>query len=127
MDLLLDTHVCLWWAAGPEALAPDALAAIDDPRGSVAVSAASAWELALKVRAGKLTVDVNRLFDELALRGCVILGIGVDDSIRSGALDWVHRDPFDRMLAAQALRTDRVLVTRDRAVQRFLAERSLAA
>jgi PIN domain nuclease of toxin-antitoxin system len=127
LDLLLDTHACLWWASDPSLLSPGAAAAIAEPANDVWVSAASAWELAIKVRAGKLDVDVTKLFAELAQRGLGLLGIGIDDAVLAGGLPWAHRDPFDRMLAAQAQRSGYVLVTRDADLRAFLTDLVLPA
>ena len=127
MELLLDTHVCLWWAADPSAVSASAQRAIADPANAVWVSAASAWELSIKVRAGKLAVDVRRLFGELTDHGVGVLGIGIDDGVSAGALDWAHRDPFDRMLAAQTLRGGYTLVTRDEQLRALLGALALEA
>lgn len=127
MDLLFDTHAVIWWADDPVELLPSANSAIIDPENTVWFSAASAWELAIKVRAGKLQVDVGRLVDQLTRNGVRLLGIGVDDAIAAGSLDWTHRDPFDRMLVAQARRLRLKLVTRDQAVQAFMGAEFLAA
>ncbi len=127
MDLLLDTHVCVWWATDPALVAADARQAIADPANTVWVSAASAWELAIKIRAGKLHLDVRVLFAGLADHGFGVLGIGIDDSADAGALEWSHRDPFDRMLVAQARRSTIRLVTRDAAILAFLGELALEA
>jgi PIN domain nuclease of toxin-antitoxin system len=127
LDLLLDTHVAVWWAERPEALDAAVRAAVADPANSVWASAASAWELAIKVRAGKLEVDVRSLFDGLVVRGVRVLGIGVDDGIHAGSLDWAHRDPFVRMLVAQAVRHGLVLATRDGPVLDYPAVETLPA
>lgn len=127
MDLLLDTHVCVWWAADPDRLSRPAVAAIADAGNAVWASSASAWELSIKVRAGRLQLDVPALFRDLAHHGIGVLGIGIDDGVGAGSLDWSHRDPFDRMLAAQATRSGHVLVTRDAALLRHLGDRALAA
>jgi PIN domain nuclease of toxin-antitoxin system len=116
VDLLLDTHVALWWAADAAELGEDVRRAVSEPTNTVWASTASAWELAIKVRAGKLVVDVRALFGGLLAAGIRILGIGVDDAVAAGSLDWDHRDPFDRMLVAQAMRRRLVLVTRDAAI-----------
>ena len=76
-------------------------------------SAVSAWELSIKVRSGKLELDVTSLVNGLVQNGVRLLGVGIDDGIAAGALDWAHRDPFDRMLVAQAKRQKLSLVTRD--------------
>ena len=127
MELLLDTHTALWWADEPAQLVPIAAAAIADPANSVWFTSASAWELAIKVRAGKLAVDIVRLVSSLSGNGIRLLGIGVDDAIAAGALDWSHRDPFDRMIVAQAQRQQLHVVTRDSSILDFLGERSIAA
>ena len=119
MDVLLDSHIALWWAEDPERLNAEARSTLVDPRNDVWVSSASSWELAIKVHAGKLTLDVRRLMSGLQERGIRLLGIGVDDGIDAAGLDWSHRDPFDRMLVAQANRAGLSLVTRDRSILDF--------
>ena len=127
LDLLLDTHACLWWATDPALLSTEAQSAIADAANAVWVSAASAWELSINVRAGRLRLDVNGLFAQLRQHGCGVLGIGIDDAVLAGALEWAHRDPFDRMLAAQARRAGYALVTRDAQVLAFLGELAISA
>ncbi|MGK5113297.1 MULTISPECIES: type II toxin-antitoxin system VapC family toxin [unclassified Geodermatophilus] len=113
MTLLLDTHVLLWWLAGDARLTPAMAEAIRDPRMSVAVSAASAWEMAIKAARGKLTIP-DGLPEELERQGFDTLPITVEDGLVAGALPRLHDDPFDRMLIAQAVRHRLVLVTADR-------------
>lgn len=120
MELLLDTHAALWWADDPAQISSVARSAIEHPTNVVWFSAASAWELSIKVRSGKLSVDIHRLVRLLVNNGVRLLGIGIDDAISAGSLDWEHRDPFDRMLVAQARRANCTLVTRDAAIGRFL-------
>jgi PIN domain nuclease of toxin-antitoxin system len=120
VDLLLDSHVALWWATDPSVLSGDALVAIAEPANDVWVSAASAWELAVKATQGKLSLDVRALFAALPDRGIRLRGIGVDDGIDAAGLAWEHRDPFDRMLVAQARRSSLTIVTRDAAILDFV-------
>ena len=128
MDLLLlDSHIAVWWAEDPDKLVPEVSALLADPLNDVWVSTASAWELAIKVEAGKLAVDIQRLFAGLQIRGVRVLGIGIDDGIDAAALTWKNRDPFDRMLVAQTNRSGLRLVTRDRAILDFDAVESLLA
>ena len=127
MDILLDTHVAVWWADDPSILETNVTAAIEDETNTVWFSSASAWELSIKVRADKLTIDVSRLVDQLTRNGIRLLGIGVDDAIAAGALDWTHGDPFDRMLVAQTRRLGYRIATRDEAIQRFLGAAALHA
>jgi PIN domain nuclease of toxin-antitoxin system len=120
MDLLLDTHAAVWWAAGDPDLSTDAVTAVNDPENTVWFSAASAWELSIKIRSGRLALDVSKLVDQLTRNGIRLLGIGIDDAINAGSLDWTHKDPFDRMLVAQASRLGYRIVTRDVAIQKYL-------
>jgi PIN domain nuclease of toxin-antitoxin system len=113
VTLLLDTHVLLWWLFDDDRLTPAMRAAIADPRTSVAVSAASAWEMAIKAARGKLTIPED-LAEEIERQGFEGLPVTVEDSLTAGALPRHHDDPFDRMLIAQAVRRRFVLVTADR-------------
>ena len=127
MDILLDSHAAVWWADDPSLLDDEAVSAIADESNTVWFSSASAWELSIKVRRGKLALDVGELVDQLSRHGIRLLGIGVDDAIAAGELDWLHRDPFDRMLVAQARRLQYRLLTRDDAIRRFLGAGALPA
>jgi PIN domain nuclease of toxin-antitoxin system len=113
VTLLLDTHVLLWWLADDPRLTPAMRTAITDPTTSVTVSAASAWEMAIKAALGKLSIP-DDLVDQLEQLGFQALPITVEDGLAAGALPRHHDDPFDRMLIAQAVRRRFVLVTADR-------------
>jgi PIN domain nuclease of toxin-antitoxin system len=122
VDLLLDTHALLWWLAGDTALSPAARSAIDDPANTVFVSAASAWEIATKVRIGKLpgaAAIVADLPDLIQAQGFTPLPITVADGQLAGTLPNPHRDPFDRMLIAQALRRQLILLSNERLFDAF--------
>ncbi|MYD29105.1 MAG: type II toxin-antitoxin system VapC family toxin [Dehalococcoidia bacterium] len=114
MRLLLDTHACIWWFEGSTRLPAVVREAIGVSANDVFVSAATAWEIATKHRLGKLDG-----VDELALslpryissQRFESLPVTVEDGVRAGALPGPHRDPFDRMLVAQALGNDLVLVS----------------
>jgi PIN domain nuclease of toxin-antitoxin system len=125
VDILLDTHAAVWWAEGSPDFDEATAKLVSEAVNTVWFSAASAWELSIKVRNGKLTIDVSKLVDQLTQNGVRVLGIGIDDAIAAGSLDWVHRDPFDRMLVAQAQRLDCKLATRDGAIRAFLQGQSL--
>lgn len=105
MRALLDTHALLWWLEGDERLSLPARAFIGNEDNAIWVSAASAWEIATKVRLGKLpgAVEVAAQFPTcLRQQGFTALAITVDHALRAGSLPGPHRDPFDRMLIAQA-------------------------
>jgi PIN domain nuclease of toxin-antitoxin system len=116
LDLLLDTHAFLWWLAGDLALSMPARAAIEDTGNSVFVSAASAWEIATKFRIGKLpgiAAIGPDLEDVLAAQGFVRLPISFSHGQAAGSLPGPHKDPFDRMLMAQAMLDGMVLVSNE--------------
>ena len=116
MKLLLDTHVMLWWWTDDPRLSGTSRQAIADEGNQILVSAASAWEIATKFRLGKLPHAAQALdrFNELvAADGFEHLPISYLHSLKAGAYSNEHRDPFDRMLAAQADLEKAVLVTLD--------------
>lgn len=112
MRLLLDTHVLLWWLGG-RAISKAAGDAIADPDNEADVSAASAWEIAIKKAIGKLAAP-DDLEDQIRDGGFTPLPIRIDHALVAGELPRHHDDPFDRMLAAQATVEGLVVVTRDR-------------
>lgn len=117
--LLLDTCTLLDLAIAPGRLAPRAMAELNDPSTELLVSAVSAWEIAIKTRQGKLLGGEALLASwEQVLLDLRASPVGIDhaDAIRAGGLPWAHRDPFDRMLVAQATRHNIPIVTRDEAI-----------
>ena len=117
MIVLLDAHAVLWWLADDPTLTDPARQAIADPANDVLVSAASIWEIEIKRALGKLTAP-NGLVDAVADAGFDVVPITGPDAERAGSLPAHHRDPFDRMLVAQAHRLGAIVVSRDPA---FLA------
>jgi PIN domain nuclease of toxin-antitoxin system len=102
---LLDTHALLWWFSDEPALTRTARKIIADTNNSVIVSAASAWEIATKVRLGKLpsAAEVVSDFSGLIEReGFQLLAISAEHAVRAGLLSGPHKDPFDRMLISQS-------------------------
>lgn len=118
MRLLLDSHALLWWLNDDTRLSLEARRAIADPESSVFVSAATVWEIAIKINAGKLRTPGP--FDEaLEASRFQTLPITARHALVAGQLPKVHGDPFDRMLIAQAQTESLTLVTRDRAIQEY--------
>ena len=116
MKLLLDTHALFWWWLDDLQLSLAARAAISDPANDIWVSAVSAWEIAIKQRLGKLNSvpDAGSRFIEMvAADGFRLLSIQAQHALRAGGHPADHRDPFDRMLAAQAEMERATLVSRD--------------
>ena len=122
MNLLLDTHAWLWWLTNDPRLSECARDAIADVANDVHVSAVSALEIATKVRLGKLAeaAEVLDRYDELILKDQFQhLPIAHYHALRAGACPAAHRDPFDRLLAAQSELESLTLVTRDPAFAEF--------
>lgn len=113
MRLLLDTHVLLWWLADDRRLGQQARALIAAADNTVYVSAASAWEISIKRALGKLKAPAS-LDSTIEDAGFEKLAIEFKHGERAGALPPLHNDPFDRMLIAQALLEELVLVTADK-------------
>ena len=126
MRVLLDTHTVLWATLSPSSLSRKASAIIADERNVILVSAASAWEIATKVRLGKLpgAEMLEREFLEIMNRaGYTLLPIDVESALRAGRLIGEHRDPFDRMIASQALANDIPILSSDSRLDAFGARR----
>lgn len=124
MAVLLDTHAFLWWCEDSPELSRRARKAITDE--DCFVSLASVWEISIKSSKGKLKLPaaVDRFVPEqLLLNGFTELAIGFRHVARCEALPWHHRDPFDRLLIAQAIEEDLRVVTRDKVFERYGARR----
>ena len=116
MRLLLDTHALLWWLSDDAQLPASARKLIANEKNTILVSAASAWEVAIKVRLGKLPSAADLASDfaaYLASESFESLSISVDHAIRAGLLPGTHKDPFDRMLIAQAQAEDVPILSND--------------
>lgn len=119
MTFLLDTHALLWALTDPSRLGPEARRIIAARSSALVVSAATAWELGTKQRLGKLPQadalvgGYTRHLDRL---GAARLPITEEHALLAGRLEWTHRDPFDRVLAAQAMIESLTLVTGDAAL-----------
>ncbi len=122
MNLLLDTHAFLWFMEGSERISQRARAEIEAADGVRALSVASAWEMAIKSSLGKL--DLAKPLGELlppllADAGIELLPIEIPDLARVATLPFHHRDPFDRLLAAQALERGFTIVSVDEAFDAY--------
>ena len=116
MRLLLDTHALLWWLADDPALSARARQIISWQANTILVSVASAWEIAMKVRLGKLGGAeelVSELVSRLAVEKFQQLNMTSDHAIRAGLLVGPHKDPFDRMLVAQSQAENLPLISGD--------------
>ena len=118
MRLLLDTHAFLWWVSDWEQLPERARAAIADPENKVFVSAVSGWEIAIKKAKGRL-VAPDGLAAVVEEKRFQHLPLTFEHAERAATLPAHHRDPFDRMLVAQAQAEDLILVTRDARIPHY--------
>ncbi len=122
MRLLLDTHVFLWWIGDDSRLSLSAREAISVAENEVFLSVVSAWEISVKTRLGKLALpsDVDKFLpDQIQRNAMTILPIGLAHALRVARLPLHHRDPFDRMLVAQAQSEKLTLVTADEAIRPY--------
>jgi PIN domain nuclease of toxin-antitoxin system len=117
MRLLLDTHVVIWWLADDPTLSDDVKSLLDE-EPDVFLSAATVWEIAIKQALGKL-VEPPDLADIVVAVGFRALPMTSAHAIAAARLPAIHRDPFDRMLVAQARSEDLTLLTRDAAIQKY--------
>ena len=116
MNLLLDTHSFLWFISGSDRLSQAGRSLIEDESNVVYLSTASLWEIAIKTGLGKLTLSepfATLIPEQLGLNKIELLNISVDHASRVVSLPLHHRDPFDRMLAAQALTEEIPVLSND--------------
>jgi PIN domain nuclease of toxin-antitoxin system len=118
VKLLLDTHAALWWLAGDERFGATAAGYLSDRANQVLLSAAVVWEVAIKRSLGKLEAP-DGFADALLSGGALGLPVGLRHAAAVAELPWRHRDPFDRILVAQAQLEGAVVVTRDEAFDAY--------
>jgi PIN domain nuclease of toxin-antitoxin system len=113
--ILLDTNALLWLVTAPEKVSDSAREVLSEPTTEVMVSAASAWEIAIKTRLGRLDGDplLSAWSDIVADMTGTELPIDAGDVILAGRLPWEHKDPFDRVIVAQAARRNLTIATSD--------------
>lgn len=122
MRYLVDTHTLLWALDTPEELPDTVRLIIENPSSTLLISIATPWELAIKTNSGKL--DANELLDRFEqLAGYVLIETEISHVIRAGRLPLVHRDPFDRLMVAQAMLMGLTLLSCDTIFDRYGAKR----
>jgi len=125
LKLLLDTHILLWWLDASPLLSKEAVSLIHEPENTIFISAVSLWEIWLKQSLGKLRLPANFL-ERLAAESFESLPLTAAHTARIGNLEWVHRDPFDRILIAQAQAENLLLLTADEVLAGYGASVRLA-
>ncbi len=115
MTYLLDTHTLIWFLRAPASLPTRVRRLIEDPEVTLAVSLATPWEISIKTSAGRLdAADILKDFESILTRGRFnLLMPTLAQVVHSGSLAWFHRDPFDRLIAAQTLELGWSLLSKD--------------
>jgi len=114
--LLLDTHLLLWWVTGDRRLSKQTRGLISSTGNAVAVSAASFWEIAIKIGLRRIDIDLAELLASIAEDAFEELPVRANHTLHLASLPPLHNDPFDRLLIAQAIAENCRLVTRDESV-----------
>jgi PIN domain nuclease of toxin-antitoxin system len=125
MRLLLDTHTVLWWLDSPTLLGKTGYEVMADPTNELLIPPVTPWEIAIKANKHKQTPHALITNFHLVLKQQRFTAIGIDPlhAIRSGLLPFHHRDPFDRLLAAQSLELDISLISRDTVFDQYAVKR----
>ncbi len=116
---MLDTHALIWALSAPRRLPERISRSLEDPATVVYASAASTWEIAIKAALGKIHADLDEVVDGIRRTGFTELSVSIDHARRLGELPAHHRDPFDRLLVAQALHEGLTVVTHDAMLRRY--------
>jgi PIN domain nuclease of toxin-antitoxin system len=119
LKLLLDTHALLWWLSDDPRLGDHARDLIAEPTNDILVSAVSLWEILVKVRAGKLTADIQDILAEMKAQGFEMLEIGPAHLLALATLPMHHKDPFDHLLIAQAIAEGATFLSEDGYTPRY--------
>ena|ERR1035437_738462 len=121
MDLLLDTHSLIWFLNGDEKLSDKVKIAIEDSNNSKIVSIASIWEIAIKISLDKFRFPkgFKHFLDMVEENGLEILPITFEHAVVLSTLEFIHRDPFDRLLIAQCMADNLILATKDDNIKRY--------
>lgn len=121
MDLLLDTHTLIWFLNGDGKLSDKVKIAIEDPSNSKIISVASIWEIAIKLSLDKFRFPkgFKHFLDMVEDNGFEILPITFEHAIELSTLEFIHRDPFDRLLIAQCMADKLILATKDENIKRY--------
>jgi PIN domain nuclease of toxin-antitoxin system len=123
MELLLDTHSFIWFFDGSELLSLKAKKLIEDPKNKKFISIASIWEVAIKLSLKKLVFDgtISEVAELIEQNEFQVLPISITHTITYETLELIHRDPFDRILVAQALVDKLTIITKDENIQKYKA------
>lgn len=119
MKILLDTHALLWWLTDSDRLGNEARNLVADPANDILVSTASFWEIAVKIRVGRLRADLDEIMTAVSSEGFTLLEIAPSHYRTLMTLPVHHRDPFDHLLIAQAIAEKAVFLSEDGRVSAY--------
>lgn len=121
MNYLLDTHSLIWFFSGDNQLPKKVIKEIENNKNTIFVSIASLWKIGIKESIGKIRIDggLSQLVDEIFNSNFEILPISIDDILVISTLEFIHRDPFDRLLISQALNEKCVLISKDEQIKNY--------
>lgn len=121
MSVLIDTHAVIWFITDDSQLVPESRKIIEDPSNVCMVSIASLWEIGIKNSLGKLELktDLRHIFEIIEQSGFSLLPITPDHILENAALPYHHRDPFDRLIIAQAMHEGMTVVTKDKEFKKY--------
>jgi len=125
LKVLVDTHALLWWMGGDARLSGQAREIVEDGANQRLVSIVSLWEIAIKISLGRLPtygLTVSRIAEQLHEQSFAMIPVRLGDLTRIEKLPWIHRDPFDRLLIAQALEENVPLLTSDDAIRQYAVQ-----
>lgn len=116
MKVLLDTHAFIWWDSQPEHLSKEIVEFLLQPDTVKVVSVVSLWEIQIKSQLGKLTLNqpLEKIYYSQSQNGILFLGVNPSHTLKLGMLPMHHKDPFDRLLIAQAMTEGLTILTRDK-------------
>ena len=121
MNVILDTHVLVWWEGDQTRISSRATRLIKDPGNRILISDVSFWEMVIKAQVGKPMVQgsVRAMVDRQVANGLILLPISIEHVLGVESLPMIHKDPFDRLLIAQAIAESAILVSADRILARY--------
>jgi PIN domain nuclease of toxin-antitoxin system len=125
LKVLVDTHALLWWLGGDVRLSELARGILEDGANQRLVSIVSLWEIAVKIRLSRLPISglaVTPIAEQLREQDFVMIPVSLGDLVRVEKLPWIHRDPFDRLLIAQAPEEDAPLLTSDGLILQYAVQ-----
>ena len=121
MNYLLDTHTLIWFLSGEDNLSDKSKEVIENPENSNFISIASIWELAIKISLGKFKFEqgFKKFLELIDANGFEIIPISFEHALRLSTLEFIHRDPFDRLIVVQAMTDNLTVITRDENMAKY--------